>query len=129
MLARAVRRPADLWKFEEPYQDTDGSGDFNYPLSGGGGGAPVPEPFCDYNGNGRWDGIYSSGGIDVQPDTSVHDPIDARAVAIGDGTHTVALVSVVAQGLHEQLPRRGSRAWRPARPTPGTPIAGRTRTW
>jgi hypothetical protein len=88
-----------LWKFEEPYQDTDGSGDFNYPISGGGGGVPTPEPFCDYNHNGRWDGIYSSGGIDKQ-ETSIHDPIDARAIAIGDGTHTVAIVSVVAQGLH-----------------------------
>src|SRR4051812_46845070 len=23
-----------LWRFEEPYQDTDGSGDFSYPVSG-----------------------------------------------------------------------------------------------
>src|SRR4051812_32463798 len=46
-----------LWRFEEPYQDTDGTGDFSYPLSGGGGTAPAPEPFCDYNHNNRWDGI------------------------------------------------------------------------
>src|SRR3954470_9269918 len=45
-----------LWRFEEPYMDTDASGDFSYP-------AGSPEPFCDYNGNGRWDGIYLSGGI------------------------------------------------------------------
>src|SRR5438309_551426 len=31
-----------LWRFEEPYQDTDGSGSFNYPLSGGPGTAPAP---------------------------------------------------------------------------------------
>src|SRR5438094_1390182 len=36
-----------LWRFEEPYQDTDGSGDFSYPASGGPGTAPAPEPFCD----------------------------------------------------------------------------------
>src|SRR3954452_17707153 len=40
------------WRLEEPYQDTDGSGDFSYPLNSA--GAPAPEPFCDYNGNGRW---------------------------------------------------------------------------
>ena len=55
-----------LWRFEEPYTDTDGSGDFNYP-----GGSP--EPFCDYNGNGRWDGIYLSGGIDHLA-KFLHDP-------------------------------------------------------
>ena len=31
----------------------------------------------------------------------MHDPIDARAVAIGDGSKTVVYVSVVAQGLFE----------------------------
>jgi hypothetical protein len=85
------------WRFEEPYTDADGSGHFSYPI---GGGAPVPEPFCDANANGRWDGIYVSGGVD-HPAGEVHDPIDARAVAISDGTKTVALVSVVAQGIHE----------------------------
>jgi hypothetical protein len=50
-----------LWRFEEPYQDTDGSGDFNYPENAG---ARTPEPFCDYNHNGRWEGIYLSGGSD-----------------------------------------------------------------
>src|SRR3954454_17076809 len=36
--------------FEEPYVDTDGSGDFGYLPSGG--DALAPEPFCDANGNG-----------------------------------------------------------------------------
>src|SRR5439155_3739155 len=85
---------------EEPYQDTDGSGDFSYPASGGPGTAPAPEPFCDYNHNGRWDGVYLSGGADHQA-KSVHDPIDARAVAFSDGTKTAVIVSVVAQGIFE----------------------------
>jgi hypothetical protein len=85
------------WRFEEPYTDLDASGHFSYPISGG---VPVAEPFCDANANGRWDGIYISGGVD-HPAGEVHDPIDARAVAISDGTKTVALVSVVAQGIHE----------------------------
>src|ERR687888_1978425 len=55
-----------IWRFEEPYQDTDGSGTFNYPVSGGPGSAPAPEPFCDYNHNGRWEGIYLSGDQDQQ---------------------------------------------------------------
>src|SRR5438132_10582657 len=89
-----------LWRFEEPYQDTDGSGSFSYPLSGGPGTAPAPEPFCDYNHNGRWDGIYLSGGADHQA-KSVHDPIDARAVAFSDGSRTAVIASVVAQGIFE----------------------------
>src|SRR5205823_6131185 len=39
--------------FEEPYQDVQGLGHFEY-----------PDPFCDANHNGRWDGIYISGGVD-----------------------------------------------------------------
>jgi hypothetical protein len=79
--------------FEEPYRDLDGSGDFNYPNG-------APEPFCDANHNGRWDGIYISGGVDHLAG-DVHDPIDARAIAISDGSRTVVIVSVVAQGLFE----------------------------
>jgi uncharacterized repeat protein (TIGR01451 family) len=91
---RSVYDGQRLWRFEEPYQDTDDSGDFNYP----GGTA---EPFCDYNHNGRWEGIYLSGGVDQQAKT-VHDPIDARAVAVtGDNGQTIALASVVAQGIFE----------------------------
>jgi hypothetical protein len=103
------------WRFEEPYQDTDGSGDFSYPVSGDPGAAPTPEPFCDYNHNGRWDGIYLSGGSDHQAVHSPnpipgyagpgHDPIDARAVAFSDGSKTVVLVSVVAQGIFENYIR------------------------
>jgi hypothetical protein len=82
--------------FEEPYIDSDGSGDFSYLPSGGDGLAP--EPFCDANGNGRWDGIYSSGGVDHLA-KDVHDPIDARAIAVSEGSRTVVVVSVVAQGI------------------------------
>ncbi len=83
--------------FEEPYTDTDGSGTFSYPASEGG---LTPEPYCDANGNGRWDGIYSSGGVDHLA-MDVHDPLDARAVAISDGKRTVVVVSVVAQGIFQ----------------------------
>ena len=74
-----------------------GSGDFNYP----GGTA---EPFCDYNHNGRWDGIYLSGGIDHLA-KAVHDRIDARAVAFSYRSRTVVLVSVIAQGIFENYIR------------------------
>jgi hypothetical protein len=77
----------------EPYTDADRSGRFDY-----------PEPYCDANANGRYDGIYSSGGIDSLA-TRVHDPIDARAIAIGDGSKTIVYVSVVAQGLFENYTR------------------------
>ncbi len=93
-----------LWRFEEPYQDTDGSGDFSYPVSGDPGAAPAPEPFCDYNHNGRWDGIYLSGGANHLM-KAVHDPIDVRAVAFSDGSKTVVLESVIAQGIFENYIR------------------------
>ncbi|MEA2409640.1 MAG: hypothetical protein QOC77_201 [Thermoleophilaceae bacterium] len=76
---------------EEPYADTNGNGRFDY---------NPPEPYCDANRNGRYDGIYSSGGVDSLADR-VHDPIDARAFALGDGSKTVVYVSVVAQGLFD----------------------------
>ncbi len=82
------------WAFEEPYIDTDGSGSFNYSEAG------TPEPYCDANGNGRWDGIYISGGVDDRA-KSVHDPIDARAISFTAGGHTVVIASVVSQGLFE----------------------------
>jgi hypothetical protein len=82
---RAVYSGPRLWRFEEPYQDEDGSGDFSYPVGGDPGTAPVPEPFCDYNGNHRWDGIYLSGGVNHLA-KFLHDPIDARAVAFSVGT-------------------------------------------
>jgi hypothetical protein len=111
---RAVFTGPRSWRFEEPYIDTDGSGDFNYPPDPVTGNR-TPEPFCDYNHNGRWEGIYLSGGTDhhAVPSTSPipgysgpgHDPIDARAVAFSDGSKTVVLVSVVAQGIFENYIR------------------------
>jgi hypothetical protein len=102
--SRLVYSGQRLWRFEEPYQDTDGSGDFTYPVSGDPGAVPAPEPFCDYNHNGRWDGIYLSGGADHKA-KAVHDPIDARAVAFSDGARTIVLESVVAQGIFENYLR------------------------
>jgi hypothetical protein len=75
--------------YDEPYTDLSGDDRFQY-----------GEPYCDANANGHYDGIYSSGGVDSLANR-VHDPIDARAVAIGDGSKTVVYVSVVAQGLFE----------------------------
>ena len=98
--------------FEEPYTDTDGSGTFSYPQSQGGLQA---EPYCDANGNGRWDGIYISGGVDHLA-MDVHDPLEARAVAISDGKRTVVIVSVVAQGIFQDYiedARRIAEARRP----------------
>jgi hypothetical protein len=111
---REVFNGVRLWRFEEPYRDVDGSGDFSYPLGtpedpvfgdddpvfGDPHSTPVPEPFCDYNHNGRWDGIYISGGVNHLA-KRIHDPIDVRAVAISDGSKTIAIASVVAQGIFE----------------------------
>ena len=72
------------------------------------------EPFCDYNHNGRWDGIYLSGGVNHLA-KSVHDPIDARAVAFSDGSEDRrARVGGRAGDLRELHPR-GAHAGRGAR--------------
>src|SRR3954467_3035081 len=73
---------ARVFAFDEPYVDTNGNDRFDY---------DSPDQYCDANNNGRYDGIYSSGGIDALA-TRVHDPIDARAIAIGDGLKTVVVV-------------------------------------
>jgi hypothetical protein len=90
--------------FEEPYHDLSGAGHFEY-----------PDPFCDANHNGRWDGIYISGGVDHVAQ-KVHDPIDARAVAFSDGARTAVIVSVVAQGIHETYTHRVRDRLRVLRP-------------
>jgi hypothetical protein len=78
------------WGDDEPYVDVNGNGQYD---SG--------EPYCDFNANGRHDQIFTSGasiGSPV-PATSVHDPLTARAIAVGDGSQVAVVVSVVAQGL------------------------------
>lgn len=82
------------FSFNEPYRDLNGDGRFEY-----------PEPYCDANANGRYDGIYSSGGVDHLA-TGVHDPIDARAIALSHGGRTLVVVSVVAQGIFQNYTQR-----------------------
>jgi hypothetical protein len=94
---RSVYSAKRIWRFEEPYRDSDGSGEFDYPDPQQPGSG---DQYCDYNHNGRWDGIYLSGGSNHLA-KSVHDPIDARAAAFSAGGKTVVLVSVVAQGIFE----------------------------
>jgi len=77
---------------EEPYLDDNGNGVFDYGV----------DLWCDANANGRWDGIFISGGVDHQAQT-VHDPLDVRALAISDGDKTIVLESVVAQGIFIQV--------------------------
>ncbi|MDI3260853.1 MAG: hypothetical protein QJR02_14295 [Sinobacteraceae bacterium] len=91
--------------FEEPYLDVNGNGRFDYGV----------DLWCDANLNGRWDGIFSSGGVGVQA-SAVHDPLEARAVAVSDGRTVVVIESIVAQGLFINLIdriRERARALRP----------------
>ncbi|MCU1588160.1 MAG: hypothetical protein JWN31_1653, partial [Frankiales bacterium] len=93
-----------LFALQEPYVDLDGSGFFNY-----------PEPFCDANTNGRYDGLYLSGAVDHLA-RRVHDRVDARAFAVSSGSSTVVVVSVTAQGLFENYTRRMREAAKALRP-------------
>ncbi|MGI8608018.1 MAG: hypothetical protein ACR2MY_02135 [Candidatus Dormibacteria bacterium] len=94
-----------LFDFEEPYIDSAGTGQFDY----------TKDLYCDADHNGRWDGLYSSGGVDHLTEW-VHDPIYARALAISDGARTVVIESITAQGLlleDDQRIRNGIRAAQP----------------
>jgi hypothetical protein len=85
---------ARAFGLQEPYLDRNADGRFEY-----------PEPFCDANHNDRYDGLYLSSATDHIM-RSVHDPIDARAIAFSDGTSTAVLASVVTQGLFENYSHR-----------------------
>jgi len=85
---RAVFNGKRIFDIQEPYTDTDNDGTFDY----------TQDLYCDANANGRWDGMYSSGGVDHILEW-VHDDIWARAVAISDGTNTVVIESITSQGL------------------------------
>jgi hypothetical protein len=84
-----------LFDFEEPYIDVAGTGRFDY----------TRDPYCDANHNGRWDGLYNSGGVDHLLEW-VHDDIWARAVAVSDGTSTVVVETVTSQGMLLEDPLR-----------------------
>lgn len=84
-----------LFGLQEPYVDRDGSGFFNYDT----------DVYCDANANGRYDGLYSAGGVDHLLEW-IHDPIDARAIAIGDGSRWAVIVSVQSIGLFENQTKR-----------------------
>ena len=86
---------------QEPFQDLNGDdqwdpgADLNHGPSG-----QKPDPFCDPNANGRWDGIYADN--EKGPATGVHDPIDVRAVAVSDGRHRpLVYASVDAIGIFD----------------------------
>jgi len=103
---RQVFGGARAFDFEEPYADLNHDGTFSY-------GSDLP---CDANHNGRWDGLYTSGGVDHLTEW-VHDDIWARALAISDGVHTVVIESVTSQGLFiedDDRIRSGVRAARPS---------------
>jgi hypothetical protein len=80
-----------LFDFEEPYVDRAGTGQFDY----------TQDPYCDANGNGRWDGLYTSGGV-ARLTTWVLSDIWARALAVSDGTTTIVIESITSQGLGKE---------------------------
>lgn len=86
---------------QEPFQDLNGDNqwDAGTDLSSGPNGQK-PDPYCDANANGRWDGIYSDNGNG--PARGVNDPIGVRAFAISDGhDKPVVYASVTVIGLFD----------------------------
>ena len=112
---RAVYNGQRLFDFQEPYQDMDGDGFFDY----------TKDAYCDANANGRYDGLYSSGGVDHLFEW-VHDDIWARALAISDGSHTIVIESITSQGLMNEDIQRIRAAVEAARPAVGEVFASST---
>lgn len=75
--------------FEEPYVDSKHSGHYD-----------LGDPFLDCNGNGRWDGNYIGGGGNApRLYTKVADAPSAQAVAIDNGTTSIAIEVLDHEGL------------------------------
>ncbi|TMA80688.1 MAG: hypothetical protein E6J77_18050, partial [Deltaproteobacteria bacterium] len=111
-----------LFGLQEPYTDNNPPG---CPPDNCGQARPgffnyETDTYCDANANGRYDGLYSSGGADHLLEW-VHDPIDARAIAIGDGTKMAVIVSIVSIGLFENQTKRMRAAVLDALP-PGSDV-------
>ncbi|MFN2581802.1 MAG: hypothetical protein ABR498_03565 [Candidatus Dormibacteria bacterium] len=70
-----------LFAYEEPYQDSNGNGQWD---SG--------ENYLDCNLDGRWDGNFIGGGSNAPRYYNyVADPVGARALVVGNGTRTIAI--------------------------------------
>jgi hypothetical protein len=86
---------------QEPFNDLNGDNqwDAGSDLNKGPNGQR-PDPFCDANANGRWDGLYSDN--EFGPEQGVNDPVHARAIAISDGHDTpVVYASVQVIGMFD----------------------------
>ncbi len=67
--------------FEEPYDDTHGTGDY-----------AQDDPYLDCNGNGRWDGNFLGGGGGTPRFYDhVADQVGARAMVVSNGKRRIAV--------------------------------------
>ncbi len=120
LAATAASNPADcdasgtftgphLFSLEEPYKDLNGNGRYDANPEDGG-----PEPFVDCptptaNGgvrppDARWDGIYLDGGNGQNRiPTQVLDPIWARSIVVGNGTHKIAITVADQEGVFKEI--------------------------
>ncbi|MEA2390513.1 MAG: hypothetical protein QOK31_622 [Solirubrobacteraceae bacterium] len=94
----AIYNGPRTFRFEEPYQDNNNNGQFDYKPDP----PNPPDAFCDANGNGRWDAIYNSGAAEhLAKYVKADGRPRARAFAISDGTRTTIFVSVTAEGIFQ----------------------------
>ncbi len=102
-----------LFSLEEPYQDTNGNG--QYDAGDPTAQPPVPpEPFLDCptptaNGgvrppDGRWDGIYLDGGSGHNRlPTEVLDPIWSRSIVVSNGQKTISITVADQEGVFKEI--------------------------
>ena len=85
----AVYNGSRLFAFEEPYVDQMHSGHYD-----------LGDPYLDCNHDGRWDGNYLGGGANAPRfyDRVIDSP-SAQAVAIGNGSTTIAIEVLDHEGL------------------------------
>lgn len=84
----------------ETFTDLNGDAIFDGCLDNPAGGtADCVEPFDDVNGNGMFDAVWIGGFSPLRPATEVHDPVEARAVVIGQDGEYIAFVALDFVGL------------------------------
>ena len=94
--AEAVYNGPRPFAFAEPYVDAMGSGHYD-----------PGDPYIDCNGDGRWDGNLIGGGSSTPRYYShVADPVEARAMVVGNGTSTIAVEVIDQEGVFNVIQQR-----------------------
>lgn len=84
----------------ETFTDLNGNHSFDGCLDQPAGGTEAcPEPFDDADGDGWFDAVWIGGFGPLRPANEVHDPVEARAMVVGQDGEYLAFVALDFVGL------------------------------